>query len=334
MNAKNVYRNLIKLVLTAIVPVFLLSCERIKDDMDDCGVFLEFVYDYNMDYTDYFDPQVEMIDIFVFDDQERYLFTRHARREELTVSNRMFLEEDLRFGHYKILTVGGLTDHFGVADKEGNALSPGQTMLEDVRIALTRAAGTISHELSPLWVGKTIDVDYKADLSVWRVDLVKNTNRFDVSLVDVNRSGGVRAGTAIYSFGIETPEGAIYSHNNDPLVKETVIYTPYYLAEGNEPGELSEGLVNTVRLMYGEGNDYKLFVYDTRTGQRLWNYDLMELLEEMKKSSQPGNSLSMQEFLDRQSEWQLKVLYKDEGGFVAIAVIVNGWIVRIDDIGV
>lgn len=299
MNAKNVYRNLIKLVLTVIVPVFLLSCERIKDDMDDCGIYLEFVYDYNMDYTDYFDPQVEMIDVFVFDEQERYLFTRHARREELTRGNRMFLGEDLRFGHYKILTVGGLTDHFGIADKDGNALSLGQTMLADVRIALTRVTGMIAHELLPLWVGKTIDVDYNADLSVWKVSLVKNTNRFDLSLVDVTRSGGIRAGTAKYSFGIETPEGAVYSHNNDPSVKETVIYTPYYLAEGNESGELSEGLLNTVRLMYGEGNDYKLFVYDTRTGQRLWNYDLMELLEETKKSSQSSNSLSMQEFLDR-----------------------------------
>lgn len=71
-----------------------------------------------------------------------------------------------------------------------------------------------------------------------------------------------------------------------------------------------------------------------RAGNSLWEYDLMELLEEIKAGLYPGSSLSMQEFLDRQSEWNLKIRYKDKGGFVAVAIEVNGWIIWLNDIGV
>ncbi len=334
MNVKNTYRNLIDLVLTAIVPIFLLSCERIKDDMDDCGIYLEFIYDYNMEYKDFFAPHVPTVDIFVFDGQGKYLFTKHARREELTQGNRMFLGGNLHFGQYKILTVGGLTGHFRVSDNKGDALVPGQTMLDEVRVALNRTTGVVNHEFSPLWVGKTIEVDYRADLSVWSVNLVKNTNRFDVSLVEADHATGGRAGTVAYTFEVETPEGAEYGHDNSPRLKEKVVYEPYDLVAGDEPGELSEGRLNTNRLMHGDEYGYKLVVRDVPGGNSLWEYDLMELLEEIKAGLYPGSSLSMQEFLDRQSEWNLKIRYKDKGGFVAVAIEVNGWIIWLNDIGV
>lgn len=79
MNIKNIYRNLINLVLTAVISSFLLSCERIRDDMDDCGIYLEFVYDHNMDYKDLFDARIATVDLFVFDAEGKYLFSKHAR---------------------------------------------------------------------------------------------------------------------------------------------------------------------------------------------------------------------------------------------------------------
>lgn len=335
MNIKNIYRNLINLVLTAGISSFLLSCERIRDDMDDCGIYLEFVYDHNMDYKDLFDARIATVDLFVFDAEGKYLFSKHARQEELINGHRMFLGGDIRFGHYKILTVGGLTDHFNVSDVDGNALSPGLTMLDDVRVALSREDGTVSHEFSPLWVGTTIDVDYKADLSVWPVKLVQNTNRFDISLVQVDDNTGGRAGNVEYTFEIITPEGAVYGHDNTPKVKESVTFKPYRLRAGSEPGELSEGTLNTTRLIHGEGYDYQLIVRDVRTGNPLWVYDLMEFLKRIKPGMRPdGSPLPMQEFLDRQSEWELEVRCKVVNGFVAISVKVNGWIIWLNDIGV
>ena len=50
-----------------------------------------------------------------------------------------------------------------------------------------------------------------------------------------------------------------------------------------------------------------------------------------------GSTLPVQEFLDRQSEWRLVILYKEgenPSGFVALSIEVNGWIVWRNDIEV
>ena len=117
----------------------------------------------------------------------------------------MLLADDLSVGHYKVLTVGGLTNHFRVSDVQGNRLSPGKTILGDVQVALERLSQTVSHEFFPLWIGKTIKVDYKADREVYPVSLVKNTNHFHVLLAEVGGSSTGRADRPVFTFEILTP---------------------------------------------------------------------------------------------------------------------------------
>lgn len=342
MNTKGTYRYLVRSVLTALMPLFLLSCEKIKDNMDDCGIYLEFIYEYNMEYADSFEPQVGSVDIFVFDAEGRYLFMRQSSREELIGRKRMFLGDDLAFGNYKILTVGGLSDSFRLSDGSGNTLIPGQTQLEDIRLSLVRGSEIVSHEFPPVWIGVTQDIRYQADLSVYQIPLVKETNHFDLVLARAEESPKVAADTenVPYTFEIVTPEGAVYGHDNRPKRKETVTFRPYLLTAGGGVDELSEAHINSNRLLYMKDYDYRLIVRSTSTGKVLWDYDLMYLLEHTKPASRPdGSLLPMQEYLDRQSEWHIVVLYKEEpggdpGGFIAVKVIVNDWIIWINDIGV
>ena len=338
MNTGGLYRDLSKRMGIVLVCLFLGSCDVMKEDTDNCGVYLEFIYDYNMEYVDSFDPWVNTVDIFVFDADDRFLFTKQARREELVGRKRMLLADDLSVGHYKVLTVGGLTNHFRVSDVQGNRLSPGKTMLGDVQVALERLSQTVSHEFFPLWIGKTIKVDYKADREVYLGSLVKNTNHFHVLLAEVGGSSTGRADRPVFTFEILTPEGAVYGHDNAPRVQVPVTYMPYSLEVGEGPEVLSEGHVNTARLLYDDDYAYKLIVYDTRTGLRVWDYDLMKLLESRKPILRPdGSALPMPEFLDRQSEWRMVILYKEgenPSGFVALSIEVNGWIVWRNDIEV
>ena len=78
------------------------------------------------------------------------------------------------------------------------------------------------------------------------------------------------------------------------------------------PEVLSEGHVNTVRLLYDEDYDYKLIVYDTRTGLRAWDYDLMKLLESRKPMLRPDGEHASRAGISRpaKSEWRLVILYK------------------------
>ena len=251
----------------------------------------------------------------------------------------MFLGNGLVAGQYKILTIGGMSESFSISDGNGGSLSPGITMLEDVRIALVRGSATVSHEFPPLWVGKTTEVDYRGNLSVWPIYLVKNTNRFNMVLATSDGGESTQPEGASYTFGIITPEGAVYGDDNLPQNDETVTYTPYSMAAGEKPDELWAGRINTARLFYGENYTYRIVVRETTTGQTLWNYDLMKLLELTKPASRPdGTALPMQEYLDRQSEWNIVILYKgsvdpeEAISFIAVGVAVNNWILWLKDI--
>lgn len=329
MNAKDMVAKMMKLVFAVLLPVALTSCKFVEEDMDDCGIYLEFVYDYNMNFSDLFDPQVGSVDVFVFDSQERYLLTRHSTREELIGGNRMLLE-NLPIGQCKIFTVAGLYEQFTVSDN-GGSLTPGVTLLENVQMSLNRNPGPVSVDFSSIWIGKSITVDNKSDLSVHKVSLIKDTNRFRLTLIKNGGNEGENPETAPYTFELITPEGAVYDDQNMPLVQETVTYTPHKLVPGELPDHLSVGQINTMRLLYGEQYDYKLKVVDTATGGTVWTYNFMKLLEKTKPT--PNSSMSMQEYLDRQSEWDMEITFKQEQeGFVALSVKVNNWLVWFHDI--
>ena len=88
----------------------MASCDSIREDLPRCELWLEFVFDYNMEYADAFNPQVKSVDVLVFDSDDKLLFTKSAKVAALVGGNRMSLTDELDFGSYKVLTVGSLTD--------------------------------------------------------------------------------------------------------------------------------------------------------------------------------------------------------------------------------
>ena len=328
------FRHLIKLLLIAAIPAFVPSC--IRDSLDDCGIYLEFIYDHNMEYADSFDPHVNVVDVFVFDSDGKYLFTKQSAREDLVGGKRMLLNGDMPFGTYKILTVGGLCDKFLVSDANDGECCVGETTLEEVKLALVRGSDEVSHEFPHLWFGETVVVTYQPERSVWPVHMVKNTNNFNLILTRIDSGTGSRAPEPAvpYTFEIITPEGAVYGFDNSPLRKETLTFKPYSLTTGTEAGSISTGYINTVRLFKGDEYPYRLIVRNANTFKVLWDHNLMELLENTKPEARPdGTTLPIQEYLDRQSDWTIVILHKGGGtdeihdAFVALKVIVNDWIV-------
>lgn len=96
--------------LVVVSMFFMASCDTIYEDLPRCELWLEFTFDYNMEYADAFDPQVNSVDVFVFGDDDKLLFTKRAEPTALVGGNRMSLADELSFGSYKILTVGSLSD--------------------------------------------------------------------------------------------------------------------------------------------------------------------------------------------------------------------------------
>ena len=61
----------------------ITGCDVFHDDLDQCDLFLEFRYDYNMVNEDWFADQVEEVKVYVFDAEGKYLQT--FRSEERRV---------------------------------------------------------------------------------------------------------------------------------------------------------------------------------------------------------------------------------------------------------
>lgn len=330
-----------------MAPLFLLgSCARIYEQMPRCEIYLEFIFDHNMEYVDSFSTHVSVVDILVFDADGKYMFSKTVPADELIDGKKLALGGDLPLGRYKILSVGGMCEHFSVS-AQGADCAAGSTTLEEVEIALKRQSSEISHEFPHVWLGEVADVDFSPSNTqnkVYRVPFVRNTNNFNMSLIKQDATRGeTRVLTdAPYTFEIEAPEGGVYSYENEPvaLTGTCLVYSPHTLGPGTLPDNLSVGKLNTMRLFSRDGYDYKLVVRNTKTLKAVWEYDLMTILENTKPNRPDGSHLPMQEYLDRQGEWNIAVLYKGDGGdvihdgFVAIAVQVNGWIYWLTDVEV
>lgn len=113
------------LFLVMISMLYITSCDSIREDLPRCELWLEFVFDYNMEYADAFNPQVKSVNVFVFGSDDKLLFSKSAEATALVGGNRMSLTDELEFGNYKVLTVGGLSDSFHVLNNVGHGLVPG-----------------------------------------------------------------------------------------------------------------------------------------------------------------------------------------------------------------
>ena len=143
----------------------MASCESIREDLPRCELWLEFVFDYNMEYADAFNPQVKSVDVLVFDSDDKLLFTKSAKVAALVGGNRMSLTDELDFGSYKVLTVGSLSDRFRLSDNAGNKLVPGTTTLQQVIVSLKRETDVVNFEFQHLYFGEVVEVDQPQNLS-------------------------------------------------------------------------------------------------------------------------------------------------------------------------
>lgn len=332
----NVFKKSSLSLAVILATVTLYSCSSINQQPENCGVYLQFVYDHNMEYVDSFNPQVSSVDVYVFDEAGNFLFSESAASSDLVDGNKMLILGDAPSGKYHVLSIGGLCDHFSVSGAGGTGLTTGSTSLNAFELACVRTSSVVEHQLNDLWFGKVIEIDYTLKRETRQVEFVKNTNRFNITLVRQDSDEGTSTAAAeyYYSFEIATPEGAAYSWENQPLSAESVTYKPYYTGTNDVGAWL--GNISTVRLL-DSGNDYRIRVNNTTTGERLWDYDLMKLLSNGRPVTKPdGATLPFQEYLDRQSVWDLAILYKGDGSepgsFVALGVRINGWLFWLKDI--
>lgn len=343
----------LKTILPTLIASVCVSCGSIHDSLEDCGFYLEFVYDYNMEYVCSFTTHVPSVDVYVFGGDDKLVATRRALVSELTDGNKMYLNEGFDPGTtYKILAVGGLCDQFALTDAHGNPCRDGQTSITDLQLALERQSDEVSHEFTSLWFSREVaSVAYPAYKQTVRVPLVKDTNVFNITLVSNDANGRSRGPSewpssdeVPYTFEIHTPEGGVYGWDNAPIRHEAVRYIPHTLSGNTSAGSLAVARMNTMRLLddrntAGESG-YRFVVRNRKTLQAAWDYDLIDLLDKTNGYTRPdGSPLPMHEYLDRKSVWDIIILHRggfdeQDDGFTALAIRVGPWIHWFHDVDI
>lgn len=344
-------------VALLLAAVMLCACEDgIFTDQSDCprGLGLRFVYDYNMEYADAFSSQVDCITLFVFDDEGRYITTIANSGEQLAEED-YSIQLDLDPGRYTLVAYGGLgcpMSSFAVEPVEAararsatlSALKTAPQILlqmpsssnptsdiEKLRVRLIDDVSYAERPLHDLYFGRLEvelhDEEYKEEV----ISMMKNTNSIRVVLQQV---AGQSLDDEQFTFSI-TDANTIYDSHNRICSPTEVRYSPWATGDG-VVGSWDDSYT-PVSVAYAEFSCARLH---TDNEPRL----------EVRRSSDEGMVLSIplnkyllllrgqlyaqmpeQEYLDRESRWSLIFFLDEDNRWVSTRVVINDWVVRIND---
>lgn len=314
----------------ALAAVGFASCERIDDDLPPCphGVELRFVYNYNMLHANAFPAEVDCLTLFVYDAGGNLVATRTetgaALRDE---AYRMTL--DLDEGTYRFVAYGGMacgrsSFSFVRPPVAGSRLEELGVVLDGD--CLTDPARKNLHGL--YWGALTLAT---SDLyTEGTVEMMKDTNNIRIVLQQQN---GDPVDDADFDFAIRD-DNTRFAADNDLLAAGEATYTPW--TRGRQPvGVLEDGReviaayaeLSTSRLM--TRNVPQLVVRRRSDGRAVIDIPLNNYLLLLR--SDRHAEMGRQEFLDRQSEWELVFLLNPDNTWLRTLIKINDWTVRIND---
>ena len=334
---RNIISQFVSVVLgTMLATVALSSCERIFEDLDPCphGVSLRFVYDYNMEFANAFPKQVDCLTLYIYDDKDNYVDTKIVTGEELQDEDyRMTL--DLEKGNYHFVAYGGLA-----CDKSSFSLlqtPAADSKRTDLRTTMDADCLTVPerrnlHDM--FWGQLTLAT---ADLySEGTVKMMKNTNSIRIVLQNVD---GTSVKVDDFDFEI-IDDNTLFNYDNDLLPNGDITYIPWAKGQAQtgvsivgpdqvvpRPVEVAYAELSTSRLM--TKNSPRLLVKRHEDAETVIDFPLNNYLLLMR--SDRYSDMGDQEYLDRESRWTL-YFFLQAGIWLQTRIVVNDWVVRINDI--
>ncbi len=323
------------LSLSLMMPCMALSvasCDTVYEDTSDCprGVSLRFRYDYNMEFADAFRTHVDCLTCYVFDRDGNFVACYTETTDRLKEEGYR-MDFPLGAGDYKVVAYGGLECEKSSFDR--TVPSSARPSFRELEVRLRTHAGVSDASLHGLYYG-TLDFTVRTDDYVeLTVPMMKDTNNIRIVLQQLDNSP-----VDIEAFGFEiTDDNALMDMDNNVVPSDSVTYVPWTAGQsvagqvGDAQDEGSEIVVgyaelSTARLM-ARGRP-RLRIYRRSDGKDVADIPLIDYLLLVK--SEVYREMSSQEFLDRQSEWGL-IFFLDRGRWARLHIVVNDWVVRINN---
>lgn len=309
------------------------SCKSvIEDDLPECkeGLALRFVYDYNMEFANAFTAQVDCLTVFVYDESGRCVEKRTESGTPLA-DEAYRMEVDLEPGNYTVLAYGGM-------DCEQSSFhftsDPQESLMKDVQVELDRKLLTSpeGQKLHPLFYGTidtTVESNETLEYKEVTVPMMKDTNNLRIILQQVD---GESLDCNRFDWRL-TDDNTLMAWNNSVIPTSTVTYFPW--TQGNASPGVTEDEME-VGVAFAEfsfprlvtTNSPKLEITDKETGRTVVSIPLNNYLLLLK--SQEFAKMGNQEFLDRESRWNMIFFLDSNMIWLDTNIVINDWVVRIN----
>lgn len=358
------------MLLMAIFSTILLgigtaSCSLMDTDRSDCpeGLYVNFVYDYNIQRSDMFKDHVGYVTVYVFDESDNLVMKRsvgnYGEDRPLSVYGyRMhFTPEELPIGKYRLLA-------FAMQKDWDEALAtPGAKYRRSEPEVMTR--GTLKGELGvvldrgdknadglcpvsnvapmdTLWHGTLLnatEAEVKFQEPTYAtISMVRDTKTLNITLRDIDAPADPTDDK--YAVTIKAANGRL-GWDNTVLPDDTLLYTPYAAWTTQYPENAQDGDpelqrtahydINFNRLMYTDNQNEMavLKLVNRNNGKVIGNFNLAYLLSEGRTAYEFLN-YSRQEYLDREYNYRLDFVLKgDRWSYITISVGILSWTRRI-----
>ena len=347
-----------KILSIAILAGAITSCDSILNYNEDCDIeyCVKFKYDYNMEEKDVFAEQVRSVTLYAFDENNNLVYQNTDQGEQLGDIDYAMNIAGIDPSQCRLIVWAGLNDEsFAVP-----LLYPDQSKIEELNVKTLRKQATrstseeekgkyiVDSSLYSLWHGevKKGTTTRSGRIQTTEVSLVKNTNTIHVIVAQVNQSNG----PITKALTENTFECAIYDDNgyinydNSLLEDNLLTYKPYntkaevvttraFSAE-NEPAKEYNGItsdVSVARLVKGQTPE--LTIKNSQTQEVLFHSDdLIKYFEEVDAEKYKDRNYSLQEYLDREDEYTIKIFVDEKLALIKTVIDVNDWIIQINDI--
>lgn len=328
--------------ITILACTFLPSaCDMVHEDLPPCEHRLHFVYEHNMKFADAWPHEAQQVTLLIFNEDGNYLKEKKYSADEVRAGN---IPLDLPPGNYRLLAWSSLdSDDYlclAPANRTGSHIG-------DYAVRMNTGGQTVDRNLTPLFHGmRTVTIPEGSNSNI-RFPLMKDTNTFRL-IVQTQADGTAGSVSADeFEFSI-TDDNAWLAYDNTVRAESTMLtYTPYYLGEGlihDAEGNVVQTAVcaelNTNRLTYG--THPRLLIRHKASGKVWLDVDLIEYLMLMPTEGSLDRMLDrehpQQEYLDREDEYVIVFFFSTQGQDPAGQVVnlwinINGWTVRVNNIG-
>lgn len=337
LKLRKFFRRLSAVTLVGVTAAAVVSsCDSfVYDDLDPCpqGVRLRFVYDYNMEFANAFPSQVDCLTLLVYDGNGKYVTTRTVTDDALLSDENWRMLLDIPAGKYTMLAYGGMACPDASFAFQSD---PGVSMpVADVEVNLRPASLTspVGTQLHNLFYGR-LEMEIPAgatDYTEATVTMMKDTNNLRVVLQHVD---GSPVDNGDFNFAVRTDNTSL-DWKNDIIPTSVVSYCPW--ARGQAVAGVDAATGDRLEVAYAEfstsrfvvSNDCRLEITLAEDNRNVLSIPLIDYLLLLK--SQEFSRMGSQEFLDRESRWDMIFFLDGDNRWISTQIVVNGWVVRIND---